>query len=114
MDVGASCDDQDEEGLVDYVASKGPLAISVNAKQWQFYKGGVMTGAVCGKHEFAALDHSVQLVGYAGYGTPKAYWIVRNSWVYSDGKPWGVGGLIYLAMNNNTCGLANVPSHAVV
>ena len=105
------CNDQDEDALVQYVGGSGPLAICVNAKSWQFYKGGVMDGATCGGHDFASLDHCVQLVGYAG---DNAYWIVRNSWVYSGGKPWGEDGLIYLAMGNNTCGLANVPAHAII
>ena len=108
------CNDQDESKLVEYVGSKGPLAICVNAGQWQFYKSGVMNGAACGKHDFSSLDHCVQLTGYSGYESDSAYWIVRNSWVYSDGKPWGENGFIYLAMGNNTCGLANVPTRAII
>lgn len=108
------CNDQDEDALVQYVGASGPLAICVNAHTWQFYKGGVMDGATCGRHDFASLDHCVQLVGYSGHSGDSAYWIVRNSWVFSGGKPWGEDGLIYLAMGNNTCGLANVPSHAII
>ena len=108
-----NCNDQDEGGLVDYVGSKGPLSICVNAHAWQFYKSGVMNGATCGTHDHGSLDHCVQLVGYNKTAeTP--YWIVRNSWRYADGRAWGQDGLIFLAMGNNTCGLANVPVFAVV
>ena len=113
------CNDQDEDAVAAYVGSKGPLAICVNAKNWQFYKKGVATASLCGGHDHASLDHCVQLVGYSGYdagkgakgsGAKGAYWIVRNSWR----APWGIGGLIYLSMGNNTCGMADVPSYTVV
>lgn len=103
-----------------YVATKGPLAICVNAHNWQFYKGGVFSGDACGGHDHGSLDHCVQLVGYANYspslgatrsGAQGAYWIVRNSW---GTDKWGEGGFIYLTMGNNTCGLADVPSFGVV
>ena len=114
-----ACNDQDEDGLVAYVGTKGPLAICVNAKGWQFYKSGVATASICGGHDFASVDHCVQLVGYHGYdaakgakASPGGYWIVRNSWMFGPNKPWGVdGGLIYLAMGNNTCGVADVPAY---
>ena len=115
-----NCDHQDEGALVDYVGTRGPLSICVNARQWQFYKSGVMNGATCGGHDPGSMDHCVQLVGYNKTKTEKQqqqqqpYWIVRNSWRYADGRAWGQGGLIFLSMGNNTCGVANVPSFAVV
>ena len=81
-----------------------------------------MTAQQCGGHDHGSLDHCVQLVGYKGYsaeqrargsGDQGAYWIVRNSWSWSNGSDWGDHGLIYLAMGNNTCGLADVPSFAI-
>ena len=108
-----NCDDQDEDAIVEYIGAKGPLSICVNAHAWQFYKSGVMNGATCGNHDHGSLDHCVQLVGY-NKTAPQPYWIVRNSWKYADGKAWGQDGLIFLAMGNNTCGLANVPSFAEI
>ena len=111
------CNDQDEDTLIQYIATRGPLSICVNAHNWQFYKSGVMTGAACGGHDHGSLDHCVQLVGYSGYSsssTNSGYWIVRNSWVYKDGKPWGEDGFIFLEMGNNTCGVADVPSYSIV
>ena len=94
-----TCDDQDEAALVQYVGTKGPLAVCVNAHKWQFYKSCVMDGAACGGHDHGSLDHCVQLVGYAGAAegggvaaSGGGHWIVRNSWVYSDGTTCGREG----------------------
>ena len=110
------CTHQDEDALVQYVGTRGPLSICANARSWPAYKSGVLHD--CGGFDHGSLDHCVQLVGYSGYdgksaktsGEAGAYWIVRNSW----GTTWGDGGFIYLAMGNNTCGLADVPSFALV
>ena len=104
-----NCDNQDEDGVMQYIATKGPLAICVNARQWIYYKSGIMSGTHCGGNDHGSLDHCVQLVGYNRSSDP-AYWIVRNSW----DTTWGNGGFMYLAMGNNTCGLADVPSFAIV
>ena len=113
------CNDQDEDKVAQYIGTHGPLAICANAHVWQYYKNGVMSGKACGGYDHGSLDHCVQLVGYSGYDAKKgakasgdngAYWIVRNSWATN----WGQNGFIYLAMGNNTCGIADVPSFAVV
>ena len=49
-------------------------------------------------------DHVVQLVGW-GKEDGQAYWIVRNSWA----TVWGEDGFVRMAMEDNTCGLANQP-----
>ena len=79
-----------------------PASICVNAATWNSYTGGVMDSATCGKNGYYNLDHCVQLVGYnVDASTP--YWIVRNSWA----GDWGEGGMIYLTMGENTCGVAD-------
>ena len=117
------CNNQDEDALAAFVGTKGPLAICINARGWQFYKSGVATAAMCGGHDHGSLDHCVQLVGYSGYdagkgakgsGAAGGYWIVRNSWMFGPDKPWGEDGLIYLALGNNTCGVADTPTYTVV
>ena len=116
------CDNQDEDAVVAHVGARGPLAVCVNAHQWQHYASGVMSAVQCGGHDHASLDHCVQLVGYNGYdaglgaagGGGDSYWIVRNSWgggAGQGGQPWGEQGLIYLAMGSNTCGVADVPTY---
>jgi cathepsin L len=87
--------------LLAAVATKGPIAISVDANAWKAYKGGVFDG--CNKAS-PDIDHNVQLVGY---GTDKAtgldYWIVRNSWA----PTWGEDGFIRL--RRYTSGDTTVP-----
>ena len=104
------CKHQDEDGVLQYVGTKGPLSICVNARQWVYYKSGIMSGSHCGSSDHGSLDHCVQLVGYNRSDKSAPYWIVRNSW----DTTWGQDGFIYLAMGNNTCGVADVPSFAIV
>jgi len=76
-----------------------PVAIGVDAEEWQFYSGGVFNN--CGSQ----LDHGVLAVGYQG----TSYWIVKNSW----GGSWGEQGYIRLA-NGNTCGICNTASFPTI
>ena len=105
-----NCDNQDEQGIIQYLNSRGPLAVCVNARNWQFYHSGVLEGSTCGGHSHADLDHCVQLVGYANMGTKNASYEIRNSW----GTAWGNAGLISLAFGNNTCGVADTASYTIV
>ena len=69
-------------GDVKYLASalqQQPIAIAVDASQWQLYGSGVFDN--CG----TKLDHGVLLVGYNN-----EYWTVKNSW----GTGWGESGYI--------------------
>merc|ERR1712226_1095878 len=74
--------------LVNAVATKGPIAISVAAGGlgWQLYGGGIMKQGPFNKG--FDIDHAVQLVGY-GEQNKVLYWIVRNSW-----GNWGEHGYI--------------------
>mmetsp|Transcript_61481 Transcript_61481/g.139182 ORF Transcript_61481/g.139182 Transcript_61481/m.139182 type:complete len:209 (-) Transcript_61481:32-658(-) len=77
--------------LLAAVATKGPVAVSVDASQWSAYHGGVFDGC---NQETPDLDHAVVLVGYGTDGTSGLdYWLVRNSW----GPTWGENGYIRLA-----------------
>jgi len=97
----------DEETLKTNVADKGPLSICVDAANWQYYTSGVMTAWECAWVN--ELDHCVQAVGYDLTGaTP--YWLVRNSW----GTSWGESGYIRLQYGDNTCGLTNEATYAIV
>lgn len=60
----------------------GPLAISINADDWQFYGSGVFSCVVG-----AQVNHAVLLVGY----TPD-YWIVKNQWSIR----FGIAGYIHV------------------
>jgi C1A family cysteine protease len=99
--TAGACDDQDLEKLAASLAL-GPISVCVNAGAWYDYIGGVLTAAAGGNHSADAIDHCVQLVGF-DREAEVPYWIVRNSW----STTWGERGYIRLAMNNNTCGIAN-------
>ena len=85
-------------GDVDQLAAavvQQPVAIAVDAENWQMYSSGVFSDCS------TSLDHGVLLVGYTADA-----WIVKNSWAES----WGENGYIRLA-RGNTCGLANSASY---
>jgi len=93
--------------LMQAVATKGPIAISLDAGGFytnQAYGGGVVN---CGSHY--DMDHAVQLVGYGTDGG-KDYWLVRNSW----GEGWGESGYIRLQRfgeGKEPCGMDKTPQH---
>jgi C1A family cysteine protease len=84
----------DANALVTAVNGR-PVAVAVDAENWQFYSGGVFSD--CSDN----LDHGVLLVGYDSTAL-----IVKNSW----GTSWGENGYIRLA-KGNTCGIANAASY---
>jgi len=92
--------------LIQAVATKGPIAISLDAGGFfenQAYGGGVVS---CGTHSYD-MDHAVQLVGYGTDGG-KDYWLVRNSW----GQDWGESGYIRLQRfgeGKEPCGIDKTP-----
>jgi cathepsin L len=85
----------DEVSLQNYVA-RGPVLALVNDQGTAFnsYHGGTFTGPCAS----GPPTQAVLIVGYT-----QDYWIVRNS----RGTVWGVGGYIYMARNQNLCGIAN-------
>jgi cathepsin L len=94
----------DLTAVMSVLGNQGPLAITVDASQWMFYGGGVLTPQTYATLE---LDHGVQAVGY---GTDKGqdYWIVRNSW----GSGWGEEGYLRVARTNGSnkyCGVDSAP-----
>jgi len=86
------------------LVSWAPLSICVDASNWQYYTGGVVSPSDCGN----SLDHCVQLVGYNNDNGN--YWIVRNSW----GTDWGLDGYILLGMGGDTCGCADEATSATL
>lgn len=94
--------------LMNAVASKGPVAISLAAGGigWQLYGGGVFGGGKLGGCGYDQ-DHGVQLVGYGADGD-KQYWLVRNSW----GSGWGEDGYIRMRRygeGSEPCGVDTTP-----
>eukprot|EP01127_Copromyxa_protea_P009245 TRINITY_DN2163_c0_g1_i1.p1 TRINITY_DN2163_c0_g1~~TRINITY_DN2163_c0_g1_i1.p1 ORF type:complete len:389 (-),score=97.59 TRINITY_DN2163_c0_g1_i1:35-1162(-) len=79
--------------LLEHIATKGPVAISVDASAWQYYEGGVFDG--CNQTN-PDLDHAVLLVGYGTDAKLGPYWLIRNSW----GPKWGELGYIRIKRQN--------------
>ncbi|CAA6672569.1 unnamed protein product [Spirodela intermedia] len=72
----------DEQSLKKAVAGQ-PVSVAIEAggRNFQLYKSGIFTGT-CGTE----LDHGVVAVGY-GTENGTDFWIVRNSWGGSWGRP---------------------------
>merc|ERR1711981_45640 len=85
---------------------KSPVSIAIEADRrvFQLYKSGVLSGSACGTN----LDHGVAAVGFGNSGGQN-YAIVRNSW----GGSWGNKGYVWIATDNNTCGILQQPSYPV-
>merc|ERR1740121_1019039 len=61
--------------LLDAIAHKGPVAVSVAANGWDIYLSGIYHG--CDRN--AIIDHAVTLIGYGKEGDHK-YRTLKNSW----------------------------------
>ncbi|XP_019652448.1 cathepsin W isoform X2 [Ailuropoda melanoleuca] len=109
-----------------YLATQGPITVTINMKLLQQYQKGVIkaTPATCDPR---LVDHSVLLVGFgksksvagrrAEGGSsqphrrnPIPYWILKNSW----GADWGEKGYFRLHRGSNTCGITKYPLTARV
>jgi cathepsin F len=91
---------RDENQMQNFLASRGPLSVCVDASQWQYYRGGVLSS--CSQ----SIDHCVQVTGFSDKdGQP--VWNTRNSW----GTGWGEAGYIYLLRGRDTCAVAQVVTY---
>jgi len=92
--------EEDEEKMAEYVATKGPFSIAVDAQRWSFYNGGIMSSSSICPTGDTGLDHAVNIVGYGTEnGTP--YWIIRNSW----NTIWGEKGYGRIIRGKKYCGV---------
>ncbi|KAL3880400.1 hypothetical protein ACJMK2_032643 [Sinanodonta woodiana] len=93
-----------EDGMLQLLATVGPLTVSVDATTWQNYQGGIIQW-----HCYNSNNHAVQIVGYDTSGEIP-YYIVRNSW----GTDFGHDGYLYIKIGNNVCGIAEEVSTVTV
>jgi cathepsin L len=94
---------------LDAIATKGPIAINVDASTWHAYAGGIFNGC---NQASPDINHVVVAVGYGQDSEGNKYWLVRNSW----SPAWGEQGYIKLARFDNDeelCGVDVVPQDGV-
>ncbi|KAK2994995.1 hypothetical protein RJ640_030042 [Escallonia rubra] len=89
-----------ESSLLKAVANQ-PIAVAVDADDFQFYESGVYSGG-CGTE----LDHEVTAIGYGTSKDGTKYWLLKNSW----GTKWGENGYMRLKRDvdakEGLCGIA--------
>jgi len=92
--------------LLQALAERGPVAVSVAADTWFSYDNGIFNG--CGKD--SVIDHAVTAIGY-GETDGHKYWVIQNSW----GPNWGEQGHIRLERHDKDeyCGMNNDPQKGV-
>ncbi|XP_012944324.1 cathepsin O isoform X2 [Aplysia californica] len=93
-----------EKSMLALLASRGPIAVAVDASTWHNYVSGIIQF-----HCSNLINHAVQIVGYDLTGEIP-YYIVRNSW----GSDFGDHGYLYIKIGDNLCGLADEVSSLLV
>jgi cathepsin L len=94
----------DYGALMEAVATKGPISISLDASSFHSYEKGVWDACDMNSPD---INHAVQLVGYGNDVTFGPYWLVRNSW----GTDWGENGYIRIRRDTGTqvCAVDTTP-----
>jgi cathepsin L len=90
--------------LLQAIYQEGPVVVSVDATNWNFYSGGVFSG--CGKD--AIINHAVVAEGFGEVDSGHKYYLIKNSW----GADWGEKGYIRLMRFDDDeahCGIDNKP-----
>ena len=94
----------DMAGIMDHLATVGPLAVNVDASKFHLYVEGVFSD--CDYTENIEINHVVQLVGYGTDPDRGDYWLIRNSW----GPAYGEKGYIRIKRESElVCGYDNTP-----
>nr|AAD41105.1 cysteine proteinase [Hypera postica] len=89
---------EDEDALLEAVATVGPVSVGMDASYLSSYDSGIYEDQDCSP---AGLNHAILAVGY-GTENGKDYWIIKNSW----GASWGEQGYFRLARGKNQCGIS--------
>ncbi|KAL4491454.1 hypothetical protein ABPG72_008110 [Tetrahymena utriculariae] len=96
----------DQQALLEAVATIGPIAISIDSTGWDSYEEGVFDG--CDYSENINIDHAVVLVGYGTDPKYGDYWLVRNSY----GTEFGEDGYIRIKRESEPqCGIDSTPTN---
>ncbi|OEL26974.1 Senescence-specific cysteine protease SAG39 [Dichanthelium oligosanthes] len=95
----------DDEGALAAAVANQPVSVAIDAHNFQFYTGGVMTGDSCGTN----LNHAMTAIGYGTAEDGSPYWLLKNQW----GQSWGEGGYLRLERGTGACGVAKQASYPV-
>ena len=88
----------DYMGLLQAVATVGPVVVNVDASNWCLYQGGIFDESQFSNATTRDINHVVVVEGYGtDESTGQDYWLVRNSW----GPLWGEDGYIRLKRESN-------------
>eukprot|EP01091_Cochliopodium_minus_P005583 TRINITY_DN1548_c0_g1_i1.p1 TRINITY_DN1548_c0_g1~~TRINITY_DN1548_c0_g1_i1.p1 ORF type:complete len:533 (-),score=139.76 TRINITY_DN1548_c0_g1_i1:44-1642(-) len=100
----------DEQSLMDALATVGPVSICVDSTGWTFYHQGVFDDPSCSSNPDDQ-DHCVLAVGYGTDAeSGKDYWIIKNQW----SEFWGESGYIRVARKDNRCGVEDEATYPIV
>ncbi|CAE7882537.1 cfaD, partial [Symbiodinium sp. KB8] len=114
----------DETALMQAIAEKGPISVSIDAslQSFSYYGSGVFYDPEC-KNGVNDLDHSVLAVGY-GTENGEDYWLIKNSWSthwvsaiapsHAVQLILGDNGYVKISRKNNNCGVATQPTFATL
>lgn len=106
---GYSTPGRDENKILQMLYKEGPLAVAINAKYLQFYRGGVLDMSK-NKCNPSQLNHAVTLVGYGTTTSGIPYWIAKNSW----GARWGESGYFRIRRGKGVCGINMFVTSAIL
>eukprot|EP00441_Pelagodinium_beii_P019793 CAMPEP_0197655406 /NCGR_PEP_ID=MMETSP1338-20131121/39434_1 /TAXON_ID=43686 ORGANISM="Pelagodinium beii, Strain RCC1491" /NCGR_SAMPLE_ID=MMETSP1338 /ASSEMBLY_ACC=CAM_ASM_000754 /LENGTH=396 /DNA_ID=CAMNT_0043231045 /DNA_START=194 /DNA_END=1384 /DNA_ORIENTATION=+ len=94
------------EPLLRALYERGPVAVSVDASDWQLYEEGIFDG--CNKD--AVINHAVTMIGYGEDAkSKKKYWLIQNSWGELFGEEGGRIRLLRRDDDEKQCGIDHQP-----
>ncbi|CAH0387060.1 unnamed protein product [Bemisia tabaci] len=109
---------KNEKKIARFLFKHGPVSVALDSTAMWGYQGGIShpSEELCSKNSEDA-HHAIALVGY-GVRTVKlngvkkrlSFWIAKNSW----GEDYGEKGYFYLHRGDNSCGINNFASSAVI
>lgn len=106
IDGYVSIEHNDYYGLLEAVATVGPVVVNVDASNWRLYESGIFDETLYSNSTSRDINHVVVVYGYGtevttdpetGNEESQDYWLVRNSW----GPLWGEDGYIRLKRDSN-------------
>ncbi len=106
IDGYVSIKHNDYYGLLEAVATVGPVVVNVDASNWRLYESGVFDESQFSNSSSRDINHVVVVEGYGtetvmdpdtGESYSQDYWLVRNSW----GPLWGEDGYIRLKRDSD-------------